>query len=326
MHIVRGIRATAWFVAGLLIPGSQTFAQEDGLVGLVRMVVPTLPGSGIDFAARTIEQPLSGRLGRPVTVVNIAGAATITGSAFVARAVPDGHTLLVTSSALATNPATHRNMPYDALSDFAPIMQMTALPMVLVVHPSLPVKSVRALIDLAKAQPEQISFATPGKGSSPHLYMELLFGMTGIRMLHMSYAGPGPAIREIVTGNAAVMAMSTVVLLPHIRTGRLRAIGVTGTRRTPVAPDLPTLAESGVPGYSAVQWWCMLAPARTPTNIIARLHREITSVLLSKDIKDRLAMEGADVVASSPEHFAAHIRAEMEKWTKVVKAAGIHPE
>jgi len=217
-------------------------------------------------------------------------------------------------------------MPYDALRDFAPITQAVSLPNLLVVHPSLPAKSVKELITLATARPGEMVFASGGTGSTPHLSMELFLLMTGTRMLHVPYKGPVPGIIDLVAGRVSVMNLGIVPGGPHVRSGRLRGLGVTGAKRAAMMPDLPTIAEAGVPGYEVVQWNGLLAPAGAPKEVIARLHKEVTAVLLTRSMNERIANEGAEVVTSSPEEFAAYIRAETVKWAKVVKSAGIQPE
>ena len=314
-----------WIVVGVVLAAQPASAQGYP-ARAVRLVVPSSPGSGPDFAARLIAPPLSERLGQQVVVDNRAGAATMIGSDMVAKSRPDGQTLLITTSTFAINPAIYHKMPYDSLRDFAPIAQMASLPMLLVVHPSLPAKSVKELVALARGRPGEITFASPGNGSSNHLNMELFLGMAGARMLHVPYKGPGPGIIDLMAGRVSAMMLGSAPALPHIRSGKLRSLGVTTTRRTAVLPDVPTLAEAGVPGYDAVQWWGLLVSAGTAREVVARLHKDVVAVLWTQDIKERFAKEGAEVVAGLPEEFAGHIRAEMEKWAKVVKSAGIQPD
>lgn len=292
----------------------------------LRIIVPTSTGGSSDTVARLISQPLSERLGHQVVVDNRAGAASMIGTETVARSAPDGYTLLMAVPALATNPSMYKKVPYDALRDFAPVTLAINQPHILVVHPSFPARSVKELIAVAKARPGEIVFASAGMGSNLHLAMELFLVMTGTRMLHVPYKGPTPGIIDLVAGRVSVMMPGIVPGGPHVRTGRLRALGVTGPNRAAAMPDLPTVAEAGVPGYEAAVWNGLLAPADTPKEIIARLHKEVTAVLLTQDIKERLAREGAEVVAGSPEEFSSHIRAEISKWAKVVKSAGIQPE
>jgi len=292
----------------------------------VRLVVPSAPGGGADITARIISPRLSELLGQQVVVENRAGAGTMIGSETVARAAPDGYTLLLGISTLAINPAMVRKVPYDALKDFATISQIVSLPNILVTHPSLPAKTVKELVAFAKARPGQLNFASAGVGTNPHLSMELFLSMTGLRMIHIPYKGAGPGVVDLVAGHVPVMTPSILSGLPHVKSGRLRALGVTGAKRAGGAPQVPTIAEAGVPGYEAVQWFGVLAPAGTSREIVARLHGDIVRALQAAEVRDRLASDGADPVGSTPEAFAAFLRAETVKWAKVVKDAGITPE
>jgi tripartite-type tricarboxylate transporter receptor subunit TctC len=292
----------------------------------VRLVVPAAPGGGTDITARIIAPKLSEQLGQQVVVENRAGAGTMIGSEAVARAAPDGYTLLMGISTLAINPAMYKKVPYDALKDFAPISQVVSLPNVLVTHPSLPVKTVKELVAFARARPGQLNYASAGVGTNPHLSMELFLAMTGLKMTHVPYKGAGPGLVDTVAGHVSVMTPSIISGLPHVRGGRLRALGVTSAKRAGGVPDIPTIAEAGVPGYDAVQWFGVLAPTTTPRAIVVRLHGEIVRVLQAADVKGRLSGDGADPVGNSPEEFAAFLSAETAKWAKVVKDAGIQPE
>ena len=218
-------------------------------------------------------------------------------------------------------------MPYDAVRDFAPITQTHFVPNLILVHPSVPAKSVKELIAFAKSHPGEILYASSGHGTNPHLAIELFASMAQIRLLHVPYKGTLPGLIETLAGRVAMIATSSMSLVvPHVRTGKLRALGITSAARSPMLPDIPTIAEAGVPGYEAVQWSGMLAPAATPQEIIIRLHKEVTAILRTPDIRDRLAADSAVVVASSPEQFAEFVKAEMVKWVNVAKAAGIQPE
>lgn len=292
----------------------------------IRIVVPNSPGGTVDMIARLVAQGLTERLGRQVVVDNRPGAGTIIGSEIVAKASPDGYTLLMSVSTLAINPATYKKMPYDALRDFAPITQTAFVPNLFVVHPSVPAKSVKEMIALARARPGEIQYASAGHGSNPHLTMELFATMAQIRMIHVPYKGGTPAFIDLIAGRVAIMATNLSSIMPYVRAGKLRALGVTSARRSAAAPDIPTIAEAGLPGFEAVQWYGLLAPAKTPRQIIEKLHKEVVSILRAPDTSARLASDGAEVVASSPEEFAAYLKAETVKMAKVVKAAGIQPE
>jgi tripartite-type tricarboxylate transporter receptor subunit TctC len=324
MPVLRSIAVVALILA-CSVPAAEALAQTYPSRAL-RIVVPSSSGSGADYSARLISQPLSDRLGQQVVVENRAGAATMIGTEVVAKSPPDGYTLLLGVGTLATAPAMYKKVPYDALRDLAPVTQLASVANVLVVHPSLPAKSVKDLVALAKARPGEIAFASSGTGTLPHLSMELFLVMTGTRMLHVPYKGPGPGLFDLLSGRVSAMTTSTTAAFPHIRSGRLRVLGVTTARRVAVMPDVPTIAEAGVPGYESVQWWGLLVPAGTPGDIIARLHKEIVSVMSTQDIRERFEKEGMAVIAGSPQEFGAYIRAETEKWARIVKRAGIQPE
>jgi len=292
----------------------------------VRIVVPSAPGGGTDITARILAPKLSEQLGQQFVVENRAGAGTMIGGEVVARAAPDGYTLLMGISTLAINPATYKKVPYDALRDFAPISHVVSLPNVLVTHPSLPVKTVKELIAFSRARPGELYYASAGVGTSPHLSMELFLLMGGMKMVHVPYKGSGPGIIDIVAGHVSVMTPSILGGIPHIKSGRLRGLGVTSTKRAGGVPDIPTIAEAGLPGYEAVQWFGLLAPAATPREIVSRLHAETVRALQSAEVRNRLSADGADPVGSTPEEFAALLRGETAKWAKVVRQAGITPE
>jgi len=292
----------------------------------VHIIVPNAPGTSADIIARLIAQPLAGNLGQPVVIDNRAGAGTMIGGEIAAKSPPDGYTLLMGVATLAINPATYKRVPYDALRDFAPITQVISLPGVLVVHPSLPVRTANELIALAKARPGEITFASGGQGSFSHMSQELFTSMARIRMLHVPYRGSGPGYADLLAGQISVMVPNILSAIPSVRSGRLRALGVTGNTRSTTAPDIPTIAEGGLPGFESVQWSGLLAPAGTSTNTITRLHRETAAILRSQEVKNRLARDGAEPVGSTPEQFAAYIKSETGKWAKVARAAGIAPE
>jgi len=315
-------------VGALLFLGpSAVLAQDAYPAKPVRIIIPTAPGGTTDTSGRLIAQELTKKWGRPVVVENRAGAGTIVGSEIVAKSAPDGYTLLVTPSTLAINPASYRKMPYDGIRDFAPITQTLFVPNLIVVHPSLPAKSVKELIAFAKLRPGEIVYGSAGHGTNPHLTTELFTTMAGIRLLHVPYKGSLPGIVDLLGGRLALMSSSSwSVILPNVRSGRLRALAVTSATRASVVPDVPTVAEAGVPGYESVQWSGFLAPAGTPREIIALLHREAVAILRTPEAKDRLASESAELVLSTPEQFAIFIKSETTKWAKVAKAAGIVPE
>jgi tripartite-type tricarboxylate transporter receptor subunit TctC len=326
------MRVQAWIAAGLaaavLLAGLQSPAQaQTGYPSRpVRIVAPSAAGSAADTLARIIAPLLAERLGQPFVVDTRPGASTILGTEAVAKSPPDGHTLLIGLPALAINPSVFPKMPYDALRDFAPITLAINQPNLFVVHPSLPARSVKELIGLARARPGELAYASSGLGTSSQLGVELFMLMTGTRMLHVPYKGPAPGLIDLIAGRVALMGPSAIAALPHVRSGRLRALGVSTAFRVSSLPDIPTVAEGGVPGYEAVSWFGLIAPAGTPKEVIARLHKETVAILGAPEVQERFVRDGAEVVAGTPEAFDAYIRAEVVKWAKVVKTAGIKPE
>jgi len=316
--------APAFFVIGLAIFNvvyCEALAQSDYPARPIRLVVPNSAGGTADTLGRLIARGLTERFGRQVLVDNRPGAGTIIGTNVVARSAPDGYTLLMSPTTLAINPASYKKLPYDALRDFSPISQLASVSSVLVVHPSMPVKSVKQLIALAKARPGEILYASPGHGTIPHLTMELFASTAHIRMVHVPYKGAGPAHMDLIAGRVA-----TSTVIAYVADGKLRALGVTGARRRATAPDIPTIAEAGLPGFEMVQWYGLLAPTGTPREIITRLHKEVVMVLQAAEVRAHLMRSGGDVVASSPEEFAAFLQAQTVKMANVVRAAGIEPQ
>ena len=299
------------------------YAQADYPNRPVRIIVPSSPGGGTDILSRLLTPQLTERLGQPVVVDNRPGAGSIIGNELVAKAAPDGYTLLMGISTLAILPAMHKKLSYDALRDLAPVTQVISAPNLLVVHPSLPVRSVKELIAFSQKRPGEINYASAGLGTNPHLSMELFLSMTKLKMVHVAYKGLGPAMIDLLAGHVVVATATMLTGLPHVKSGRLRGLGVTGSSRSPTLPELPTVAEAGVPGYEAVQWYGLLAPAQTPKEIIARLHGAMTSALKMPAIGEKLAADGVQAVGSSPDDFARFLRSETDKWGKVVRGAGI---
>jgi len=293
----------------------------------VRLVVPSVPGGGTDTTMRMIAPKLGELLGQQVVLENRGGAAGNIGAEIVARAPPDGYTLLALIASHTINPHIMSKVAFDLERDFTPISLAVTLPNVLVSNPSLPVKTLKELIVFAKARPGQLQYASAGYGSNPHLMMELFTSMAGVKMLHVAYKGAGPAFTDVIAGHVHMMAGNILNALPHIRNGRIRAYGVTSATRSSGAPEIPTLAEAGVPGYEAVQWFGLAAPAGTPREIVNRLHVAVVQALSDPVLSKRFVNDGADPRPSkSPEEFAAFMRSEYKKWGQVVKSAGIKPE
>ena len=310
--------------AAFLLAGA-AFAQTNYPLKPVRIIVPTATGGPGDGIARLIAQGLTERLGKQVVVENRTGAGTMIGSELVAKAPADGHTLLIGLSTLATNPTAYKRVPYDAVKDFAPVTQVLSMANLMVSHPTLPARNVRELIALARARPGEILYGSSGIGTNPHLTIELFSNMAGIKFTHVPYKS-STSIIDLVAGQIALSSSPLLLALPHARAGRLRMLGVTSATRVATAPDIPTISESGLPGFDSVQWYGLLAPASTPRDIIERLHREVVAILRAPEVRTRLSGEGADIVAGTPDEFAALLRREIEKWARVAKAAGIVPE
>jgi len=307
----------------LLVPAA---AGQTYPVRTVRLIAHSSPGGTSDILGRLVAQKLTESLGQQVVVENRAGASGIIGVEVAAKSAPDGYTMLITQTSIAINPSMFAKLPYNAMRDFAPVTQLVAAPNVLLVHPSVPAASVKEFIALAKSKPGSLINGSPGQGTSPHLSAELFRIMAGIQLEHVQYKGAGQAIVGLLAGEIPVMFTTPPTAMPYIKAGRLRPLGVTTTSRIEALPDIPTIAEAGVPGYESVQWFGMLVPAGTPRPIIERLHQEITRALRAPDMKERLTALGLDVVGSTPEAFAGYIKSETEKWAKVIKTMGIKPE
>ena len=318
-RVTSGVLPIATFPAAL--------AQVNYPVHPVRVIVTTAPGGGLDTFARTLASEYSDRAGQQFLVDNRPGAGTTIGTALAGKAKPDGYTVLVSTSAFAISPAIYRSIPYDPLQDFAPITMGASAPNLLVVHPSVPVKSVKELIALARAragQGDPIFYASGGNGTNGHMAAALFLDMAHIRMTHVPYKSGSLGVVDLVAGHVPLMIDTMSSVMPQVRAGRLRALGVSSARRSAAAPDIPTIAES-VPGYESAQWYGVWAPTGTPREIIAWLHREATAILRAPPAQKRLADDGLEVVANVPEEFAAMVKTDIAKWAKLVKAAGIRP-
>jgi tripartite-type tricarboxylate transporter receptor subunit TctC len=293
----------------------------------VRWVVPSTAGGGTDTTTRIIAPKLGDILGQQIVIDNRGGATGNIGADYVARAAPDGYTLLTCIASHASNAALMKKIPFDLARDFAPVSLMVTVPEMIVSHPSLPAKNVKELIALAKARPGQLQYSTGGIGSIQHMAMELFLNMTATKMLHVPYKATHPALMDAIAGHVPLTVVASLSALPQVRSGRVRAYGVTSAKRMTIAPDIPTIAEQGVPGYEAVQWFGLLAPAGTPREVVTRLHAGVVRVLQDAEVRKRFIDDGAEATpSSSPEEFGALIRSELAKWRKVVKDSGIQPE
>ena len=301
-------------------------AESDYPVRPIRIIVPQSPGASTDLTARLVAQKLNEAFKQPVIVDNRPGSSGIAGTEIVARAAPDGYTLMVVASSFSINPALGRKLPYDAIRDFTTVSQLSKFPNMLAAHPSTPVKTLQDVIALAKAKPGQISYASAGLATGTHMTAELLKYMTGIDLLHVPYKGGGPSMAAAMGGQTQLVISTTVGLLTHVRAGKLRAIALTSAQRSAAAPDIPTFAESGVPGYEHEPWNGMFAPARMPKPVLAKINAEVARSLHAPDVKKVFDRDGADVVGNKPEQFAAILKSEIDKWMKVAKAANIKLE
>ena len=316
MKSARPVAALALLFAALC-----AFAQSYPK-GPVRVIVPFPAGGGVDTAGRILGQKLAESLGKPFVIENRGGANGNIGTEAAAKSTSDGNTLLFTGAGFVTNPSLYKTVPYDPVKDFEPISLMALGPNVLVVHPSLPAKSVQELIALAKAQPGRIGFAGSGSGSTPHLAGELFNVMARVQMVHIPYRGSGPAMIGLLAGEAPVMFLPAINASGHVAAGRLRAIAVTSRERLSAMPDLPTVSEAGLPGYESSQWYGLLAPAGAPPAVLILLNARVATIMQDANMKTRMKNDGLVPIGSSREDFAAHIRSETDKWARVISASG----
>ena len=324
------MKTTTRFVCGVLLSCAAFTAGAAELsypARPLRIIDPFPPGGVSDTVARMLGQRLGESLGQSVVIDNRAGAGGVVGSEIASRAAPDGHTMLLAGlGPLAVAPSLIAKLPYDPQRDFQPITQLTSGPLLIVVNPSLPAKSLKDLIALARAKPGQLNFASGGTGTSNHLAAEMLKLAAGIDIVHVPYKGAAPALTNVIAGEAQIMTANIVPAIPLIKAGKLRGLAVTSARRSGVMPEVPTVAESGLPGFEASAWHGMLVPARTPQPVVARLHRELLAILNQAEFRERLTSLGLDVAGTTPQAFAAWIRSEAIKYAKVVKEAGVRME
>ena len=314
-HALAGLTGTLLIAA--------TACAQTYPAGPMRMVIPFPPGGGTDILGRALAQKLNEAWGVPVVVDNRGGANGTIGAAAVAKSAPDGQTLLIVPGGFAVNPSIYKALPYDSSKDLAPVMQLAASPLVVTLHPSFPPRSIRELIAFLKARPDAVNYGSSGNGSPPHLATELFKTMTGTKMQHIPYKGAGPAAIDVIAGQIPIYFMNALQAVPHIRGGRLRALAVTSDQRFPALPDIPTIAEAGVPGYAMTNWYGLLVTGGTPKSSIARLHAEIVRILGLPEIRERLVNEGALVVASTPDEFMAFLKKEMATNARIVQASGM---
>ncbi len=301
---------------------AQTFPTKP-----IRIIVPSTPGGSVDTLARAVGNHLSEKWGQQVVVDNRSGAGGVIAAELAAKAPPDGYTLIMgTIASIATNVSLARNLPYNPVRDFAPITQVAGQQLILVVHPAVAAKSVAELTALAKAKPGHLTFASAGNGSGGHLSGELYKILAGIDLLHVPYKGVAPALVDVISGQVTMTFASIISGTPHVKSGKVRGLAVTGARRSVTFPDLSTMAEAGVKGYESSTWYGLLAPKATPRPVIMKLHDEVVAMLKLPAVRDRLLAEGADPVGNTPEQFGAFIQSEIDKWGKVIRTAGLKAE
>lgn len=321
--IAVNVAAMRLLAALLIAVAVQSVAAQSYPTRAVRYIVPQAPGGSSDTLARVLATRLAAGLGQQVVVDNRPGATGIIGAEIAVKAPPDGHTLLQVATSHATNPAMGVKLPYDTLRDFASIALISQQPNIWLAHPSLPARNIRELVAFAKPRPEQIDFASSGTGGSQHLAGELLNVMTGIKIVHIPYKGSPPALTDTLAGRVSLMSSTMAPAMPHVKSGKLRALAVTSAQRSPAAPAVPTVAESGVPGYEAIAWQGLVAPAGVSPEVIERLSREIVRIISLADVKRILAEQGYEPVGSTAAEFTRFTQSEIAKWTRVTTAAGL---
>lgn len=316
------------WLAFVLVAGSVSIAcAQNYPVKPVRFIAPFPPGGSTDFLARIVALKMSEAMGQQVVVENRGGAGGTIGVEAAARAAPDGYTIVMGHiGTFGVNPTLYPKLPYDAIKDFAPITLLAMVPNGMVVHPALPVRSVKDFLAIARAKPKALLYGSGGNGSAAHLAAAYFEWLAKIQLTHVPYKGTGPALIDLVAGQTSMMITGMPAVMPHTRSNRLRLLAVGNTKRLALLPDVPTIAESGVPGYDATQWYGVLAPAGTPRELVMRLNTEMTKALARPDVREKLAADGAIPVGNTPEEFGALIKAEIARWAPVVKASGAQPE
>ena len=310
-----------------LLHASSSWSADSYPQRAVRLIIPYPPGGAGDIVGRMLSARLTEGLGQQVVVDNRGGGGQIIATEITAKAPPDGYTLFLASATHGINPGLrHGKLPYDSIKDFAPITLVAQSPLVFVAHPSLGVSGIKELVALAKSRPGRINYASSGPGTGGHLSVELLKFQTGIDLVHVPYKGAGPALIDVVAGQVQMMCTSPLAAMPHVKSGKLRALGMTGAKRSRAAPDLPTIAEQGVSGYESSLWYAMLAPAATPQPIIKRVHAETVKILKAPEFAEQLLSQGAEPVGSNPQELARYIKTEIDRWVKLVNAANIRAD
>ena len=313
------------FLVAVLVTAFTVHAQ-DYPARPIRMVVAVAPAGPTDILGRIIGQKLTEKWGQAVIIDNRPGGGQVIGADIVAKSPPDGYTLFMGTNTFAVNPALFKKLPFDSLRDFAPITLVAEIPLVLVVHPSVPAKTLKELIALGKSRPRQLIYASSGTSSSLRLAAELMQAMSGMEMVHVPYKGSGPAATDLISGQVQLMFGNPLVVAPQVKAGRLRAIAITSERRASVLPELPTMSEAGLPGYSAGSWFGLMAPGKVSGAIVNLLNTEVVRILKTPEVTVRITGDGAMIIGNTPQEFAAYIKADMDKWAKVIRASGITPD
>ena len=316
-----GVSCSLVLIAAVTQCGAQTYPARP-----IRAIVPYAAGGGVDVVARLIAPRLGERLGQQVVIDNRPGATGNIGAELASRAAPDGYTVLIAGASIAINVSLYRKLAYDLVKDFAAVTSIAVSPNIVLVHPLLPARSIAELIALARARPGQLNYASGGSGSTLHLTAELFKSMTGVAITHVPYKGTGPALIAVISGETEVVMPPLAGTLAYVESGRLRALAVTSASRVKMLPQLPTVAEAGVPGFESGQWYGVFVPAATSPDIVIRLQTDIARVVRLPDVVEQITQQGSIATGETPEQFAAHVRQEIAKWAKVVKVSGAHPE
>ena len=326
-QISRFVHACSCFIVlGAVVPGCRAAAADSYPQRPIRLIIPYPPAGAGDIVGRMLTARLGERLGQQLVIDNRGGGGQVIATEMTAKAPPDGYTLLLASATHGVNPGLRDKLPYDTLKDFTSITLVASSPLVFVAHPSLGVSNIRELVAAAKAKPGAISYGSSGPGTGGHLAVELLNWLAGIKLVHVPYKGAGPALIDLVGGQVQVVCTSPLPAMPFVRSGRLRALAMTGAKRSPAAPDIPTVAEAGYSGYQASLWYALIGPAKMPASIVKRLNADTVAVIKSQDMTDQLQQQGAEPVGGTPQELDAFIRAEIERWTKVIKQAHIRAD
>jgi tripartite-type tricarboxylate transporter receptor subunit TctC len=316
------VKISSWAIAAAALTCAGVAMAQSYPSKPIRLIIPAPPGGGVDTVSRAIAPRLSEAIGQPVVADNRPGAGTMIGSELTAKAPPDGYTMLMVTNSHTINAALIKNLRYDPIKDFQPVTQVAAAPLIVLVHPSVPAASVKELIALARRRPAQLLYASAGSGSGTHLAGALFESMAGIRLVHVPYKGGTPGLTDLVGGHVQVMFNNLISAGALMNAGRLRALATTGAKRMAALPQVPTVAESGVPGYETGSWYGVLLPAQTPPEAVTLLHREVVKILKTPEIREKFALEGSEAIGSTPQEFAALMKSEIEKWAKLVPKLG----